>query len=116
MHSPVWLVTGASGGLGLALALRILRSGHCVIGAVRSKTRASEAVQQIEQAGGSVIEIDMTESKSSITSKIQSVGKIDYLVNNAGYSILAPCEDIRYALDRLANALLETNQSKNPTL
>lgn len=58
-------------------------------------------MQQIEQAGGSVIEMDMTDSKSSITSKIQSIGHIDILVNNAGYSILAPCEDIRYALDRL---------------
>lgn len=97
MTSPVWLITGASGGLGLALALRILRAGHGVIGTVRNRTKAADAVRQIEQAGGSVIEMDMTDSKESITSKVRAVERIDYLVNNAGYSILAPCEDIRYA-------------------
>lgn len=96
MSTPVWLITGVSGGLGQALALRVLSSGHGVIGSVRSKTKAAEAVQQIEQAGGKIIELDMTDSKEGITAKVQAIGRIDYLVNNAGYSILAPCEDIRY--------------------
>lgn len=94
MSPPVWFITGASNGLGLVLALRVLRAGHRVVGSVRSKTKSATAVQQIEQAGGSVIEMDMTESQSSIAAKVQAVGHIDYLVNNAGYSLLAPCEDI----------------------
>lgn len=94
MSQPVWLITGASTGLGLSLCMRVLRAGHTVIGSVRNKTKSAASVQRIEQAGGSVIEMDMTESKASITAKIQALGRIDYLVNNAGYSILAPCEDI----------------------
>jgi NAD(P)-dependent dehydrogenase (short-subunit alcohol dehydrogenase family) len=96
MSPPVWLITGASNGLGLVLVLRVLRAGHTVVASVRSKTKAADAVRQIEQAGGSVIEMDMTESQASIKNKVQAVGRIDILVNNAGYSLIAPCEDITY--------------------
>jgi NAD(P)-dependent dehydrogenase (short-subunit alcohol dehydrogenase family) len=96
MSAPVWLITGASNGLGLVLTLRVLRAGHRVVGSVRNKTKAAKAVQQIEQAGGSVIEMDMTESQASIANKVKAIPRIDYLVNNAGYSLLAACEDIRY--------------------
>ncbi|KAI9742969.1 MAG: hypothetical protein M1818_003264 [Claussenomyces sp. TS43310] len=94
MSSPVWLITGASSGFGLVLCLRVLRAGHHVVGSVRSKAKAATVVKQIEQAGGSVVEMDMTESQTSIASKVQAIGRIDYLVNVAGYSILAACEDI----------------------
>lgn len=96
MSQPTWLITGASSGLGLVLCLRVLKAGHKVVGSVRSKTKSAGAVAQIEQAGGTVIELDIVESKESITKKVQAVGDIDYLVNNAGYSILAACEDITY--------------------
>lgn len=96
MSSPVWLITGASNGFGLEMCLHVLHAGHRVIGSVRNKTKAAPAVEQIEQAGGSLIELDMTESQASIASKIHTLGRIDYLVNVAGYSILAACEDITY--------------------
>ncbi len=95
MSIPSWFITGASNGLGLILALRALEAKHRVIGAVRNKTKSADAVKQIEDAGGQVIEMDMTESKESITKKVQSVGQIDYLINNAGYSIIKACESIR---------------------
>lgn len=94
MSASTWLITGASNGLGLALVLHVLSRGHKVIGSVRSKSKSASAVEQIEKAGGSVIEMDMTEPKDSITKKVQGLVRIDYLVNNAGYSILAPCEEI----------------------
>lgn len=96
MSRPTWFITGASNGLGLELILHVLERGHKAIGAIRSKTKSAAAVEKIQKAGGSVIELDMTESKDSITAKVQSVGDIDYLVNNAGYSILAACEQIKY--------------------
>lgn len=98
MSTPVWLITGASNGIGLVLSLHVLHAGHRVVCSVRSKTKSAEAVKQIEEAGGSVIELDMTESQASIASKVQALGRIDYLINVAGYSILAACEDIRYGM------------------
>ncbi|KAI1176171.1 putative short-chain dehydrogenase [Nemania sp. FL0916] len=106
MSPPVWFVTGASNGLGLVLALRVLKAGHTLVGSVRSKTKAATAVEKIEKAGGTVVELDMTESQASITKKVQAVGRIDYLVNNAGYSLLAPCEHIS---EKEAQLQLATN-------
>lgn len=94
--APVWLITGSSNGFGLLLALKALQAGHEVIGTVRSRTKSVDAVAQIEKAGGKIIELDMTESQVAITNKIQDAekihGRIDYLVNNAGFSILGPVE------------------------
>nr|ODN78202.1 hypothetical protein L203_06124 [Cryptococcus depauperatus CBS 7841] len=106
MCTPTWFVTGASNGLGLELVLHVLERGHKAIGAVRSKSKSASAVEKIEKAGGCIIELDMTESKASITAEMEGVGQIDYLVNNAGYSILAACETIT---DKDAQLQLNTN-------
>ncbi|KAI1759136.1 NAD(P)-binding protein [Hypoxylon sp. FL1150] len=94
MAPPVWLITGASNGFGLLLCLKAAAAGHTVIGTVRSKTKSAAAAQQIESAGGQVIELDLNESKASITQKIAAVGPIDYLVNNAGFFILGAVEQV----------------------
>ncbi|KAM0548516.1 hypothetical protein ACHAPJ_009839 [Fusarium lateritium] len=96
MTTPVWFITGSSNGLGLLLSLKVLQAGHRVIATVRDTTRSADAVRQIEEAGGKVITLEMTESKANITKKVQEAekiyGRIDYLVNNAGYCVLAPVE------------------------
>ncbi|KAI1249675.1 hypothetical protein MGN70_009288 [Eutypa lata] len=106
MSSPLWFITGASNGLGLVLTLRALRAKHRVIGSVRSRVKSGDAVKQIEAAGGQVIELDMMESKESITKKVQAAGRIDYLVNNAGYSVVKACESIS---EQEASAQMQTN-------
>ncbi|KAJ3544785.1 hypothetical protein NM208_g2866 [Fusarium decemcellulare] len=96
MTAPVWFITGSSNGFGLLLSLKALEAGHRVIATVRDPKRSADAVQSIEAAGGKIVEVDMTESKASITKKIQDAekiyGRIDYLVNNAGYSVEAEAE------------------------
>lgn len=100
MSPPVWFITGSSNGLGLLLSLRALKAGHQVIGTVRDPKRSADAVRSIEQAGGNVLVFDTTESKESITKKVQEAdktyGPIDFFVNNAGYSALGPLELFRY--------------------
>lgn len=96
MSQPVWFITGVSNGFGLLLTLRALKAGHRVVGTLRNKTKHTGAVQQIEAAGGEVIEMDMTESQESIHNKVKSVGRIDYLVNNAAYAIFCCLEQMRW--------------------
>lgn len=99
MSSQVWLITGASNGFGLLLALKALAAKHRVIGTVRSKTKSADAVRQINEAGGEVVELDMTDSQVTIANKLHEAekiyGQIDILVNNAGYSILGAIEQFR---------------------
>ena len=95
MAPLVWLVTGASAGIGAALVEEVVRRGDKVIAANRQVNqmadRASENV--------SLLELDITSGSKVIASKVKAAwqifGHIDVLVNNAGTFLLAPFEDIR---------------------
>jgi NADP-dependent 3-hydroxy acid dehydrogenase YdfG len=101
MAPLVWLVTGASAGIGAALVDEIVRRGDKVIAANRQvdqmKDRASENV--------SLLELDITSGSKVVASKVQEAwdiyGHIDILVNNAGTFLFAPFEDIRYTMSSL---------------
>lgn len=95
--SLVWFITGASSGIGLELALTASRAGNTVIGAMRDRSRSKDAVAAITSAGGrcAVLDVGQVDSISAIVQSIlQQEGKIDVLVNNAGYSLLGAVEDM----------------------
>lgn len=95
--APLWLVTGSSVGFGFHICLKALAAGHQVIGTVRSKERAHEAVAAIEKAGGHVIELDNTwgldRIRKTVEDAVKSYGDIDVLVNNAGGPITSSLEN-----------------------
>lgn len=97
--TSVWCITGASNGIGKVLALRVLEAGHQVIAAMRNPSKSADAVEEVEKAGGKVLQLDMTESQDGIAKKMKVAesifGRIDILVNNAGYSLLGPLENFR---------------------
>ena len=96
-QQEVWLVTGASSGFGLEIALAALSRGFTVVGTVRSKSKSAEAVRRLETAGGETIELDVSHDEATIAGLAHQVegrhGRIDVLVNNAGYSLLGAVED-----------------------
>ncbi|MEM1013257.1 MAG: SDR family NAD(P)-dependent oxidoreductase, partial [Planctomycetota bacterium] len=88
-EKPVAIVTGASRGIGRAIAMKLAHDGMHVVGCARSADKLQELVGEIEQAGGSASAVSMDVGDAeSIRSGIDAVakehGRIDVLVNNAG--------------------------------
>ena len=85
----VAIVTGASRGIGRAIALRLARDGRHVVCVARSKGPLDELVAEINNAGGqaTAMPCDLADG-AAVTAMIESVakdlGRIDILVNNAG--------------------------------
>jgi 3-oxoacyl-[acyl-carrier protein] reductase len=111
-HQPlkgkVAIVTGASRGIGRAIALRLAQDGAAI--AVNYSTRADEAAQvvsEIKKEGGLAIAVqadvsDVTALKRLFDETIGVFGKLDILVNNAGvilYKLLAETSEEEF--DRL---------------
>ena len=82
-------VTGASRGIGKAVALRLAADGRHVVLASRSEGPLSEVKSQIEEAGGkaSVCAVDISDRKAfaeAVEGVASEHGRLDILVNNAG--------------------------------
>lgn len=97
MASKTWLITGASSGLGAAIAEAALQAGHKVLATARNPTKAAAENPQISKLGGTWIELDVTQVET--TKKVeeainQAGGVIDVVINNAGYSLLGSIEDM----------------------
>ena len=93
MKNKVILVTGASSGIGKATALQLIKEGHTVYGAARRV----EQMKDLEEAGGFAIKMDVLKEdqmKAGIAQILDKEGKIDVLVNNAGYAVYGSVEDI----------------------
>lgn len=91
----VIVITGASSGMGKDTALRLLEEGHMVYGAARRV----EKMQEIVQAGGRALALDVTKQESiqqAIKQVLQEQDRIDVLWNNAGYSVNGAVENISY--------------------
>jgi NAD(P)-dependent dehydrogenase (short-subunit alcohol dehydrogenase family) len=89
------LVTGATSGLGKAIALRLARDGAEVIVVGRNAVRGAETVDEITAAGGRAryIPADLSDL-ADIRRLAHDAGDVDVLVNNAGRSVWAPTEQL----------------------
>jgi short-subunit dehydrogenase len=89
----VILITGASSGMGKVFALDLAKEGHIVYGAARRM----DLLEELAQKGVHTIQLDVTED-TSMQSCVQTIldreGRIDVLVNNAGYGSYGTIEDV----------------------
>lgn len=93
MKSKVILVTGASSGIGEATAVTLKQRGHTVYAAARRVER----MQALAAAGIRVLPLDVTDDASmaqAVKTIIAETGRIDVLVNNAGYGSYGAIEDV----------------------
>lgn len=86
MVSRVALVTGASRGIGRAIASRLAQDGHAIAVNCRDIESGKEAVSEIEAAGGTAVVApgDIRTELEQIVATAESLGAISILVNNAG--------------------------------
>jgi NAD(P)-dependent dehydrogenase (short-subunit alcohol dehydrogenase family) len=98
LHGLKALVTGATSGLGRAIALQLARDGADVAVHGRDAMRGAQTVEEIQSRGGSAhfVAADLNDA-ASVTRLAKEVGDIDILVNNAGFSKWGPTETFEIA-------------------
>jgi len=102
-EAPIALVTGASSGIGEATAERLARAGYKVYGTSRRGARTG-------RRSFSMLALDVTRDDSvdaAVGEVLRSDGRIDVLVNNAGFSV-APAAAEESSIEQ-ARAIFETN-------
>ena len=95
----VALVTGASSGIGRAIALRFGSRGMAVGLVARRKDRLAEVAAKIESSGGKAVTIpgdvrDPAFAAAAVGQVVDAFARIDVLVNNAGIGTYAPLEQL----------------------
>jgi short-subunit dehydrogenase len=90
---PTALVTGASSGMGKSIAKRLIAEGYLVYVAARSIDRMTD----LEKLGAVALRMDIS-SDEDIVAAVAAItarsGGVDVLVNNAGYGLYGPVEEI----------------------
>ncbi|MGW4984931.1 SDR family NAD(P)-dependent oxidoreductase [Streptomyces mirabilis] len=90
------LVTGATSGIGRAIAERLAVYGMSVVVADRNARRGAETVNEITAAGGQARFVEAgLEDPAGIDRLAAEAGEIDVLVNNAGHAVWAPTEEMK---------------------
>ena len=90
--SQVVLITGASSGIGKMSALLLAERGYIVYAGTRTPQKIEECVKNLH-----VIELDITDHESiqtAVRNIYKAEGKIDVLVNNAGYGLVSTVEEV----------------------
>src|SRR5260221_3961078 len=95
----VWLITGSSRGLGRALAPAVLDHGHKLVATARNPAQLADLA---ERYGDQVrtVALDVTDEQaanSAIKAASEAFGRLDVLINNAGYGNVGPIEDTSLA-------------------
>src|ERR1700722_9255292 len=95
--SKVWYVTGASQGLGLTLVKKLLDHGYGVAATSRDARALGQAVGLIDRDRFLPLAVDLNNPDGideSIQQTLAAFGRIDVLVNNAGYGMTGTVEEI----------------------
>ena len=105
---PVWFITGCSTGLGRALAEAVLKHGHRAVVTARNPAKIQDIAAQ-HPSNSLALQLDVTDYSQidrAISAAEKGFGRIDVLVNNAGYGYLAAVEE---GEEQEIRAMFETN-------
>ena len=121
--AKIWLVTGSGNGLGRDIAEAALAAGDSVVAGAR---RTEELAPLVEQYGGRVkpvrLEVrDESAAKAAVQLAVDTFGRLDVLVNNAGYGQFAPfeqmnAEDFQAIVDTCFYGVVYTTRAAVPLM
>ena len=121
--AKVWLITGSGNGLGRDIAEAVLSTGDSVVAGAR---RTEELAPLVAQYGGRVKPVmldvrDEAAAKAAVQLAVDSFGRLDVLVNNAGYGQIAPfeqmsAEDFQAVVDTCFYGVVYTTRAAVPVM
>src|SRR5215467_4336738 len=106
--SKVWLVTGSGSGLGRNIAQAVLASGDSLVATARDPRQLEDLVQKYRDHVRAV-PLDVTDERAAqaaVQVAVDAFGRLDVVVNNAGYGDVAPFEQL--SSERF-KAVMDTN-------
>jgi len=98
--SKVWFITGAGSGIGAATVRAALEAGDRVAATGRNLNKVRKALNDVAGDNLALVPLDVAneaQAKPAVDAAISTFGRIDVLVNNAGYSLLGNFEELRTA-------------------
>ena len=118
----VWLITGASRGIGALIAEAALADGNAVVAAGRNVAAIVERLGESEALLPVALDVtNEAQAKTAVQAAIEKFGRIDVLVNNAGFGLLGAVEesadkDVRRMYDTNVFGLLNVTRAVLPTM
>src|SRR5207244_1403622 len=94
--SKVWLVTGSASGLGRNIAEAVLAAGDRLVATARDPRRLEDLVQKYgDQVRTAALDVtDESAAQAAVQAAVAAFGRLDVVVNNAGYGDIAPFEQL----------------------
>jgi NAD(P)-dependent dehydrogenase (short-subunit alcohol dehydrogenase family) len=118
----VWFITGASRGIGALIAEAALADGNAVVAAGRNVSAIVERLGTSPALLPVALDVtDEAQAKAAVQAAIEKFGRIDVLVNNAGFGLLGAVEessdkDVRRMYDTNVFGLLNVTRAVLPTM
>ena len=93
--NKVWFITGTSSGFGRILAEEVLAKGDKVVATARKPEVLQDLIEKYPDTARAVkLDVtDLEEVKNSIQAAVKEFGRIDVLINNAGYALVGAIEE-----------------------
>jgi len=118
----VWFITGASRGLGALIAQAALAEGNAVVAAGRNVAAIAERLGDSPALLPVALDVtDEAQAKAAVQAALEKFGRIDVLVNNAGFGLLGAIEessdaDVRRMYDTNVFGLLTVTRAVLPAM
>ena len=95
--SKVWFITGAGSGIGAGTARAALKAGDRVVATGRNVEKVRNALKDVAGGNLEVLQLDVSDeaqAKAALDQAVKKFGRVEVVVNNAGYSLLGNFEEL----------------------